>query len=95
MQLSSLTAVSPIDGRYGDNTTELRSIFSEFALIRYRLMVEIRWLQTLANTDSITEITAFGRESTNVLDTIINEFSEDDAQKIKTLEKEINHDVRL
>lgn len=94
MQLSSLTAVSPIDGRYGDNTAELRSIFSEFALIRYRLTVEIRWLQTLANTDSITEITAFGRESTNVLDAIINEFSEEDAQKIKILEKEINHDVK-
>ena len=94
MQLSSLTAVSPIDGRYGDNTAELRSVFSEFALIRYRLTVEIRWLQTLANTDSITEITTFGKESTNVLDAIINEFSEDDAQKIKTLEKEINHDVK-
>ena len=60
MDLSALTAVSPVDGRYGSKTTELRSIFSEFGLLKYRVQVEVRWLQQLAAAHDIQEVPAFG-----------------------------------
>lgn len=63
MELSALTAVSPIDGRYGSKTSVLRSIFSEFGLLKYRTIVEIRWLQKLAATDAIVEVPAFSAEA--------------------------------
>ena len=62
MELSALTAVSPVDGRYGSKTIALRSIFSEFGLLKYRSIVEIRWLQKLAATDAIKEVPAFSAE---------------------------------
>jgi adenylosuccinate lyase len=67
MQLTELSAVSPIDGRYGSKTAELRTIFSEFGLIKYRVTVEIRWLQTLANHPGIVEVGPFSEEANALL----------------------------
>ncbi|MCM0147448.1 adenylosuccinate lyase [Photobacterium galatheae] len=94
MELSALTAVSPVDGRYGSKTSALRSIFSEFGLLKYRTIVEIRWLQKMAATDAIAEVPAFSAEANAFLDRIAAEFSEEDAQRIKTIERTTNHDVK-
>ncbi|MCD9520166.1 adenylosuccinate lyase [Photobacterium phosphoreum] len=94
MELSALTAVSPVDGRYGSKTSVLRSIFSEFGLLKYRTIVEIRWLQKLAATDAIVEVPAFSAEANAFLDRIATEFSEQDALRIKTIECTTNHDVK-
>ena len=94
MDLSALTAVSPIDGRYGSKTSELRSIFSEFGLIKYRVQVEVRWLQRLAEHSAIKEVPAFSKEANDLLNAIIDNFSEADAQKIKDIESTTNHDVK-
>lgn len=94
MELSALTAVSPVDGRYGSKTSALRSIFSEFGLLKYRTIVEIRWLQKMAATDAIVEVPAFSAEANAYLDRIAAEFSEEDAQRIKTIERTTNHDVK-
>ena len=94
MELSALSAISPIDGRYGSKTKELRSIFSEFGLIRCRVEVEIRWLQRLADHAEISEITPFSTETNAQLDAIVANFSEADAQRIKDIEATTNHDVK-
>lgn len=94
MELSALTAVSPVDGRYGSKTIALRSIFSEYGLLKYRTIVEIRWLQKLADTAAITEVPAFSDEANQYLNEIAANFSEDDANRIKTIERTTNHDVK-
>lgn len=94
MELSALTALSPIDGRYGDKTKELRPIFSEYGLLKYRVQVEIKWLQKLANCKQITEVAEFSKENLQFLDNIILNFSEQDALRIKEIEKTTNHDVK-
>lgn len=94
MELSALTAVSPVDGRYGSKTSVLRSIFSEFGLLKYRTIVEIRWLQKLAATDAIVEVPAFSDEANQFLDRVAAEFSEEDALRIKAIERTTNHDVK-
>jgi len=94
MQLSSLTAVSPIDGRYGNKTSVLRSICSEYGLIRHRVLVEVRWLQALAEHDEISEVATLGSDANAVLNSIVNDFSEDDAQRVKDIERTTNHDVK-
>lgn len=94
MNLSALTAVSPIDGRYGNKTTELRHIFSEFGLLKYRVVVEVRWLQKLAATTEIKEVPRLSSQAESFLDNIVNEFSEADAQRIKDIERTTNHDVK-
>lgn len=94
MDLSSLTAVTPIDGRYGSKTASLRSIFSEFGLIKYRVEVEIRWLQCLSRHPEIAEVPAFSAEANRRLDEIVAQFSLADAEKIKDTEKTTNHDVK-
>ncbi len=94
MQLSSLTAVSPIDGRYGRKTEILRDIFSEYGLIYHRVYVEVKWLQALANEAHITEVPAFSDEANALLNNIINNFSEDDAHQVKDIERTTNHDVK-
>ena len=76
MDLSALTAVSPVDGRYGSKTAALRPYFSEFGLIHHRVIVELRWLQALAKHDQITEVPAFSDEANQLLDSIDSEFSE-------------------
>ena len=94
MELSSLTAISPIDGRYADKTFELRHIFSEFGLIRYRLLVEVRWLQALAGHPGIAEVPALSDKARIVLDGIVDDFSFEHAQRVKTIESTTNHDVK-
>lgn len=94
MELSALTSLSPIDGRYGDKIKELRPIFSEYGLLKYRVQVEIKWLQKLAACDAIKEVPAFDDKINQLLDTIIADFSEQDAQRIKEIERTTNHDVK-
>ncbi len=94
MELSALTAISPIDGRYGSKTASLRGIFSEFGLIRARVEVEIRWLQCLASHPAIKEVPAFSAEADALLNAIVDDFSEAGAQRIKDIEATTNHDVK-
>tara|TARA_R110001592_G_scaffold68287_15_gene209293 strand:+ start:2048 stop:3412 length:1365 start_codon:yes stop_codon:yes gene_type:complete len=94
MELSALTAISPIDGRYGSKTSALRPIFSEFGLIRARVEVEIRWLQRLAAHPAITEVPAFSATANALLDHIVADFSEEHALRIKKIEATTNHDVK-
>ncbi len=94
MDLSPLTAVSPVDGRYASKTASLRPYFSEYGLIYHRVLVEIRWLQFLANETPITEIPSFSKQSNAFLDAIIENFSETDAQRVKDIESTTNHDVK-
>ncbi|MGD8526900.1 MAG: adenylosuccinate lyase [Thioalkalispiraceae bacterium] len=94
MQLSNLTAVSPIDGRYGNKTEALRPIFSEYGLIRHRVLVEVRWLQHLAADPGINEVPAFSEHAQKILNDIVESFSEEDAQRVKNIESTTNHDVK-
>ncbi|WP_126338302.1 adenylosuccinate lyase [Legionella spiritensis] len=94
MTLSSLTAISPIDGRYLKKTVTLSPYFSEYALIFYRLMVEIRWLESLAANENIGEVPPLDNGARSYLDEIINQFDEQEAQKVKDFEKKTNHDVK-
>ncbi|MGX5174161.1 adenylosuccinate lyase [Aliikangiella sp. IMCC44653] len=94
MELSALTAISPADGRYANKTQELRPIFSEFGLIKYRVIVEIRWLQALADNGKIPEVPAFSEATQQALEAIISDFSESDAQRVKDIESTTNHDVK-
>jgi adenylosuccinate lyase len=94
MELSALTAVSPVDGRYGSKTISLRSIFSEYGLLKYRTVVEVRWLQKLAATQSIAEVATLSAEANQFLDDIAANFSEEDAMRIKDIERTTNHDVK-
>ncbi len=94
MDLSSLTAISPIDGRYGSKCVDLRPIFSEYGLIRHRVLVEVRWLQMLAENPGIPEVQPFGEHANNVLNAIVDKFSEEDAQRVKNIESTTNHDVK-
>ncbi len=94
MELSALTAISPIDGRYADKTFELREIFSEFGLMRFRVQVEIRWLQALASHPQIPEVPALTESAQLHLERIIERFKFEDAQRIKAIEATTNHDVK-
>jgi adenylosuccinate lyase len=94
MQLTTLTAISPIDGRYGNKSTDLRPIFSEFGLIRHRVLVEIRWLQALASHSDISEVPPLSEHARNILEGIITRFNEEDAQRVKNIERTTNHDVK-
>ncbi|MFP5504562.1 MAG: adenylosuccinate lyase [Gammaproteobacteria bacterium] len=94
MDLTSLTAVSPVDGRYAGKTESLRPIFSEYGLIRHRVLVEIRWLQALAAHEGIPEVPALSGHAGNVLDGIFANFSEEDARRVKNIERTTNHDVK-
>jgi adenylosuccinate lyase len=94
MKLTELTAISPTDGRYGEKTTDLRPLFSEFGLIHHRVMVEVRWLQALAGNESITEIPAFDHKTNALLDGIVQHFNVEDAQRVKNIERTTNHDVK-
>ncbi|HCU1240760.1 TPA: adenylosuccinate lyase [Morganella morganii] len=94
MELSSLTAVSPVDGRYGDKTRALRDIFSEYGLLKFRVQVEVRWLQKLAACADIPEVLAFDDDAIAYLDAIVANFSEKDAMRIKEIERTTNHDVK-
>ncbi len=94
LPLSSLTAVSPIDGRYGSKTDQLRPVFSEYGLIRYRVMVEVRWLQHLANHPGISEVAPFSDEANGILNQLVDNFTVDQALRVKAIESTTNHDVK-
>ena len=94
MELSALTAVSPIDGRYGDKCTALRPIFSEYGLLRFRVEVEVRWLQQLASHPGIPEVPTFSASANAALNDIVTHFNEEDAGRIKAIERTTNHDVK-
>ncbi|WP_223669388.1 adenylosuccinate lyase [Kangiella shandongensis] len=94
MQLSALTAISPVDGRYGSKAADLRPIFSEYGLLKYRVTVEVRWLQALSQTSEIKEVPQFSAEANQLLDSIVANFSEDNAARIKEIERTTNHDVK-
>lgn len=92
--MNALTALSPLDGRYASKCDALRPFLSEFGLIHARVTVEVRWLQALANRAEITEVPAFSNETNAALDAIVTDFSEDDANRIKEIERTTNHDVK-
>ena len=94
MDLSTLTAISPMDGRYGSKTADLRPIFSEFGLIKQRVTVEIRWLQALSAHSQIKEVQPFSAETNALLNGIVDNFSESDALRVKEIEATTNHDVK-
>ena len=94
MKVSTLRALSPADGRYADKVSGLRDIFSEYGLIRFRVLVEVRWLQCLADEPSVAELAPLSTVMKDVLNHIVDDFSVDDAQSIKDIEATINHDVK-
>ncbi len=94
MELHRLRAIAPADGRYADKVEPLRDLCSEFGLIRFRVQVEVRWLQYLADTPVITELPPFSSVMKRVLNDVVDNFSADDALKVKAIEATINHDVK-
>ena len=94
MHLSSISALSPVDGRYGSKTAALRPYFSEFGLIYNRVLVEVRWLQRLAEHPQIDEVTPLSDEANALLERLINNFDEAAAQRVKNIESTTNHDVK-
>lgn len=94
MELSTLTAISPLDGRYGNKTKQLRSIVSEYGLIFYRLHVEINWLIQLAEHKQINEIKPLSKSERDFLTKLLDQFDEKEAEKIKKIEAKTNHDVK-
>ena len=94
MQFSSLTAVSSVDGRYAGRTAGLREIFSEYGLIRYRVLVEIRWFQALAANADIPQVSSLSETANTYLDSLVQEFGVAAAERVKTIEATTNHDVK-
>lgn len=94
LPLDALTAVSPIDGRYNAKTSPLRAIFSEYGLMRYRVLVEIRWLQQLAGHAQIDEVPPLSPQANTKLETLIDDFGIAEARRVKEIERTTNHDVK-
>jgi adenylosuccinate lyase len=94
LPLSALTAISPIDGRYESKVASLREIFGEYGLIRLRVLVEVRWLQKLAQHPQIREVPTFSKGARKFLDAIITGFGPEDAARVKGIESTTNHDVK-
>jgi adenylosuccinate lyase len=94
LELSTLTAVSPVDGRYGSKTADLRPIFSEYGLIRHRILVEVRWLQALARHPQIAEVPELSGHAVKLLEGLVEHFQVEDAQRVKNIERTTNHDVK-
>ena len=92
--LSSLTAISPVDGRYADKVASLRSLFSEYALIHFRVKVEIGWLEALAADSGIAEVPPLSASSAERLRRLAAEFAPEDAARVKEIERTTNHDVK-
>ena len=89
-----LDALSPLDGRYREKVAELRPIMSEFGLMHYRLIVEVRWLIFLSQEEAITELPPLDAANLSALNQLIEQFSNDDAAAIKKIEQTTNHDVK-
>src|SRR5690554_6160851 len=94
MNLSALTALSPVDGRYGNKAAGLRPFFSEYGLIRNRVIVEVRWLQQLAAVKAIAEVPTLSASAYQFLEQLLADFSEADAERVKEIERTTNHDVK-
>lgn len=94
MNTFSLTAISPLEGRYFEKVNDLRPIFSEYGLMKCRVQVEIRWLQILAEHAALPEVAPLSKKANQILDDIITNFSEKDALRIKHIESITNHDVK-
>ena len=94
MEFTPLTALSPLDGRYQSKVEVLRPFFSEFALIRYRVRVEVEWLKALSHESAIEEIAPFSAATISVLDEVAATFSVADAMQVKVIEARTNHDVK-
>ncbi|MEM7503639.1 MAG: adenylosuccinate lyase [Pseudomonadota bacterium] len=94
MDSTRLRALAPTDGRYAEQVQPLRDLCSEYGLIRYRVLVEVRWLQALADADEIREVPPLGSVVKSILNGIVDEFSVEDAQRIKEIEATTNHDVK-
>jgi adenylosuccinate lyase len=94
MERHKLRALSPADGRYANKVDGLRDILSEYGLIRYRILVEVRWLQCLADEPTITELPPLSSVMKDVLNDIVDKFTADDAERVKTIEATTNHDVK-
>ncbi|HSD61325.1 MAG TPA: lyase family protein, partial [Burkholderiales bacterium] len=94
MAISPLTALSPLDGRYASKVEALRPHFSEYALIRHRVRVEVEWLKALAREPGIAEIREFSTITVSELDRAATGFSEADAERVKAIEARTNHDVK-
>jgi adenylosuccinate lyase len=94
MELSALTALSPVDGRYAAKTADLRPWFSEYGLIYHRVLVEVRWLQMLAEQPEISEVPDLSAEANQFLQAILDNFSTADAERVKAIERTTNHDVK-
>jgi len=94
MDLSSISALSPVDGRYGSKTAALRPYFSEFGLIYNRVLVEVRWLQRLADHPQISEVAPLSDVANALLERLVNQFDEAAAQRVKDIESTTNHDVK-
>ncbi|MCG6939497.1 MAG: adenylosuccinate lyase [Gammaproteobacteria bacterium] len=94
MELNELTAISPVDGRYGSKTAAFRDLFSEYGLIRHRVLIEVRWFQALAANSEIPEVPELDNDAQSLLNGIVDNFSVADAEHIKTIERTTNHDVK-
>jgi adenylosuccinate lyase len=94
MSLTTLNALSPLDGRYQTKLDVLRPYFSEYALIKHRAWVEVEWLKALSSAKDLQEIAPFSRETIKELDDAIANFSEIDASQVKAIEARTNHDVK-
>ena len=92
--MNEIYSISPVDGRYSNKTNEIKKTLSEYGLIYYRVMVEIKWLQHLSNQDCIQEVPKFSENSNNILNSIIKNFSCEDAIRVKDIEAITNHDVK-
>ena len=94
MNKSSIKAISPADGRYAEKVNDLRNIFSEYGLIRFRVLVEVRWLQCLSDEAAVPELAPLSSVMKDVLNHIVDDFSVDDAERVKKIEATTNHDVK-
>jgi len=94
MKISTLKAISPADGRYASKVNDLRDIFSEYGLIRFRVLVEVRWLQCLSDEASVPELAPLTSVMKDVLNHVVDDFSIDDAERVKKIEATTNHDVK-
>ena len=94
MELNELSAISPIDGRYRSKTSQLDTIFSEFGLIKYRTIIEVEWLKAMSQNSDIIEVPKFSESAVSHLNDLIKDFSVENAQRVKEIEKTTNHDVK-
>ena len=94
LSLSPLTALSPLDGRYEAKVAPLRALFSEWALMRFRVQVEVEWLKALATEPAIAEVPAFSAATVSELNALVANFCEADGQRVKAIEATTNHDVK-